>query len=216
MCYQSGMVSFATDPVGHAVGVLGVGLLDTDWTCWAGRSWSLWLLPACESLVRSAHGAASTGPPVRSWQLPSCLPVERRSCCTWSMLLRVVSVTSPKLCIKHSPVGRRPFEQIWSWRELHLLLSYAFWYLDSWGRWVHTCRTLQYMSTDLFFRMKSVMYVSWLTLWSCSLHSCRMFVLTVEYGLVHMGDCMNCETLYFSFDPAFVWPDVGRADFHSA
>jgi len=66
MCYQSGMVSFATDTVGHAVGVLGVGLLDTDWTWWAGRSWSLWLLPACESLVRSAHGAASTGPPVRS------------------------------------------------------------------------------------------------------------------------------------------------------
>ena len=140
MCYQSGMVSFATDTVGHAVGVLGVGLLDTDWTWWAGRSWSLWLLPACESLVRSAHGAASTGPPVRSWQLPSCLPVERRSCCTWSMLLRVVSVTSLKLCIKHSPLGRHLFEQIWSWRELHLLLSYAFGYLDSWGRWVHTCR----------------------------------------------------------------------------
>ena len=36
-----------------------------------------------------------------------------------------------------------------------------------------------------------------------------MFVLTVEYGLVHRGDCMNCETLYFSFDPAFVWPDLG-------
>ena len=142
MCYQNGMVSFATDTVGHAVGVLGVGLLDTDWTCWAGRSWSLWLLPACESLVRSAHGAASTGPPVRSWQLPSCLPVERRPCCTWSMLLRVVSVTSLKLYIKHSPLGRRPFEQIWSWRELHLLLSCAFWYLDSWGRWVHICRIL--------------------------------------------------------------------------
>ena len=62
MCYQSGMVSFATDTVGHAVGVLGVALLHTDWTWWAGRSWSLWLLPACESLVRSA----STGPPVRS------------------------------------------------------------------------------------------------------------------------------------------------------
>ena len=47
MCYQSGVVSFLTDTVGHAVGVLGVGLLDTDWTSWAGRCWSL---PACESL----------------------------------------------------------------------------------------------------------------------------------------------------------------------
>ena len=74
---------------------------------------------------------------------------------------------------------------------------------------VQICVRDNLFPTDLFFRMKSVVYVSWLTLWSCSLHSCRMFVLTVEYGLVHRGDCMNCETLYFSFDPAFVWPDLG-------
>ena len=78
---------------------------------------------------------------------------------------------------------------------------------------VQICVRDNLFPTDLFFRMKSVVYVSWLTLWSCSLHSCRMFVLTVEYGLVHMGDCMNCETLYFSFDPAFVWPDLGAQTF---
>ena len=54
MCYQSGVVSFPTDTVGHAVGVLGVRLLDTDWTSWAGRCWPLWLLPACESLDESS------------------------------------------------------------------------------------------------------------------------------------------------------------------
>ena len=48
------------------------------------------------------------------------------------------------------------------------------------------------------------------------LTSCGMFILSVEYGFVHRGDCMNCETLYFSFDPAFLWPDLERADFHSA
>ena len=76
--------------------------------------------------------------------------------------------------------------------------------------------SLHVFPTDLLFCMKSVVYVSWLTLWSCWLHSCRMFILSVEYGLVHRGHCMNCETLYFSFDPAFVWPDLGRADLHSA
>ena len=58
--------------------------------------------------------------------------------------------------------------------------------------------------------------ISWLTFWRCWLHSCRMFILLDEYGLVHSGDCTNCETCYFCFDPAFVWPSLGRADFHSA
>ena len=42
-----------------------------------------------------------------------------------------------------------------------------------------------------------------------------MFILLVEYGLVHRGDCINCETCCFCFDPAFVWPSLARADFHS-
>ena len=58
--------------------------------------------------------------------------------------------------------------------------------------------------------------ISWLTLGRCWLHSCRMFILLVEYGVVHRGDCINCETCYFCFDPAFVWPSLGRADFYSA
>ena len=33
---------------------------------------------------------------------------------------------------------------------------------------------------------------------------------------MHMGDCINCETCHFCFDPAFAWPSLGRADFHSA
>ena len=41
-----------------------------------------------------------------------------------------------------------------------------------------------------------------------------MFILLVECGLMHRDDCMNCETCYFCFDPAFVWPSLGRADFH--
>ena len=43
-----------------------------------------------------------------------------------------------------------------------------------------------------------------------------MFTLIVEHGLVHRGDCINCDTCNFCFDPAFVWPSLGRADFHSA
>ena len=46
-------------------------------------------------------------------------------------------------------------------------------------------------------------------------YSCRMLRLLDENGLVHRGDCINCETCYFCFDPAFVWPSLGRADFHS-
>ena len=46
--------------------------------------------------------------------------------------------------------------------------------------------------------------ISWLTLCRCWLYSCRMFILLVEYGLVHRGDCINCETCHFCFDPAFV------------
>ena len=42
-----------------------------------------------------------------------------------------------------------------------------------------------------------------------------MFILLVEYGLVHRGDCINCETCYFCFDLAFVWSNIGCADFHS-
>ena len=51
----------------------------------------------------------------------------------------------------------------------------------------------------------------WLTLWRCWLHSCRMFILLVECVLMHRDDCINCETCYFCFDPAFVWPSLGRA-----
>ena len=43
---------------------------------------------------------------------------------------------------------------------------------------------------------------------------CR--IVLVDYGLVHRGDCINCETCFLCFDPAFVWPSLGRADFHSA
>ena len=43
-----------------------------------------------------------------------------------------------------------------------------------------------------------------------------MFILLVECGLVHRGDCINCEMCYFCFDPAFVGQSFGHADFQSA
>ena len=43
-----------------------------------------------------------------------------------------------------------------------------------------------------------------------------MFILIVEYGLVHRIDCINCKPCHFCFDTAFVWPSIGRAVFHSA
>ena len=45
--------------------------------------------------------------------------------------------------------------------------------------------------------------ILWLTLWRCQLHSCGMFSLLVEYGLMHRGDWINCETCYFSFWSGF-------------
>ena len=55
-----------------------------------------------------------------------------------------------------------------------------------------------------------------LTSWYCRMFIfTQMFILLVEYGLVHSGDCINCETCYFCFDPAFVWLSLGLADFHS-
>ena len=59
-------------------------------------------------------------------------------------------------------------------------------------------------------------YILQLTFWRCRLHSCQMFILLVEYGLEHRGDCINCETCHFCFDPAFVWPSFEHTDFHSA
>ena len=44
----------------------------------------------------------------------------------------------------------------------------------------------------------------------------EMFILLAEYGLVHRGDCVNCETCYFCFDLAFVCPSLVRTDFHFA
>ena len=35
--------------------------------------------------------------------------------------------------------------------------------------------------------------ILWLTLWRCWLHSCRMFLLIVEFGLVPRGDCLNWD-----------------------
>ena len=44
----------------------------------------------------------------------------------------------------------------------------------------------------------------------------KMLTSVLSKGLMHRGDCINCETCYFRFDPAFVWPSLGRADFQSA
>ena len=71
--------------------------------------------------------------------------------------------------------------------------------------------------TDLFFYMKSVVYImantlKMLTSWLSNVH----LNITVEYMVECRGLIVNSETCYFCFDPAFVWPSLGHADFHSA
>ena len=89
------------------------------------------------------------------------------------------------------PLSVQPCRSLY---DITYLFSFLQIYVSIWNRW----------------------YISWLTLWRCWLHSCRMFILLVEYGLVHRGDCINCEICHFCFDPAFVWPSLRRADFDSA
>ena len=43
----------------------------------------------------------------------------------------------------------------------------------------------------------------WLTLWRCWLHSCRMFILIVEYMVKCRGLIVNCETMLFLFWSGF-------------
>ena len=74
---------------------------------------------------------------------------------------------------------------------------------------------------NLFVSFRSIFLheiggISWLTFRRCSLHICQMFILIAEYGFVHRGGCINCETRYLCVDPAFVWSSLGRADFHYA
>ena len=57
--------------------------------------------------------------------------------------------------------------------------------------------TYLFNSLPIYFSTWNRWYILWLTLWRCWLHSCRMLHLLVEYGLVHRGDCINCETCYF-------------------
>ncbi len=38
--------------------------------------------------------------------------------------------------------------------------------------------------------------ILWPTLWRCWLHSCGMFSLLVECGLMHRGDCINWDMLF--------------------
>ena len=44
---------------------------------------------------------------------------------------------------------------------------------------------------------------SWLTLWRCWLHSCRMFILLIEYGLVHKGWLCKLWDMLFLFWSGF-------------
>ena len=65
-----------------------------------------------------------------------------------------------------------------------------------WFRLVWPCRSL--LGTTCFFFNRSIFLheiggISWLTLWRCWLHSCRMFILLVEYGLGHRGVCINWD-----------------------
>jgi len=103
---------------------------------------------------------------------------------------------------------------MFSWSDALPMQCYLLWVFCQCGR-ADLCVLICLVPYQSIF-LHEIGAISWLTLWRWWLHSCGMFILLVEYGLVHRGDCINCETCYFCFDPAFVWPSLGRADFHSA
>ena len=77
----------------------------------------------------------------------------------------------------------------------------------AWFRLVWPCKSLRgttyLFPTDLFFLHEMANTLKLLTF------------LIVEYGLVHRGDCINCKTCYFCFNPDFVWSSLsGCTDFH--
>ena len=60
--------------------------------------------------------------------------------------------------------------------------------------WFRFCVAMQISARHNLFVFYSSIFlheiigISWLTLWKCWLHSCWMFILLAEYGLVHSGD----------------------------
>ena len=79
-----------------------------------------------------------------------------------------------------------------------------------WFRLLWPCRSLRGITYLFSFLPICFLHelggISWLTLWRCWLHNCRMFIWLVEYDLVHRGDCINCETCYF----CLIWLLYGR------
>ena len=47
-------------------------------------------------------------------------------------------------------------------------------------------------------------------------HNLFVFYLSIFVHEIGGISWLNCETCHFCFDPAFVWPSLGRADFHPA
>ena len=81
---------------------------------------------------------------------------------------------------------------------------------------VWPCRSLRgttYLFLPIYVSTWNRWYIMALTLWRCWLHSCRMFILLVEYGLVHRGDCINCETCHFCFDSVLYGRVLGAQTF---
>ena len=70
------------------------------------------------------------------------------------------------------------------------------------GSFVRPCRSLCGRTYSFSFYWSNFLHetggIFWLTLWRCWLHSCRMFILLGECGLVHRGDCIDMLFLFWS------------------
>jgi len=125
-----------------------------------------------------------------------------------------------KMCSYYVMLPLWDFHLEWCFADVNGYSSVGY------GSFVRPCRSL--CGITYLFSIQPIYFSAWnrwhimantlkmLTSYLSNVHYTRMFSLLVEYGLMLRGDCINCETCYFCFDPAFVWPSLGRADFDSA
>ena len=169
MCYHSGVVSFPTDTVGHAVGVLGVGLLDTDWTSWAGRCWSLWLLPACESL--GGGSLSSRGSLDRS---PFSILTTLLSASRAKILPSLVQVLLTALCLL-TRSSRSLFSGV---RSSTIVMPHPFKFLRAWITSI-LCR----LDTNRTMTWRWYPLENWPTLWA-TLTCCFVMCPSFSFSLI--------------------------------
>ena len=146
-----------------------------------------------------------------TWEISAWLPP---GCCRHGIVVHC-------MCVQISSLYAAEWPVLLICMQLTLVTLYvvSMLYCHCWMFSLSNTLPMQSYPSKVWFlcvAVHEISSISWQTLWRRWLHSCRMFILIVEYGLVHWGDCINCETCNFCFDLAFVWPSLGRADFHSA